>query len=174
MPTKTALSKKSPRKTPTAKLKDAIKTLKLDLKQQDEKYLRLKAEFENFRRRKSDEIIDLLKYDGENVIREFLSILDDLDRLKEALSSSENSNDSKIIEGIDLIINKINKQFKELGVVQFTEVGDIVDPELHDALMMRTEKGKEENTVLEVFEKGYRYKDRVIRHAKVVVNQTAS
>ena len=69
---------------------------------------------------------------------------------------------------------KINKQFKELGVVQFTKIGDIVDPELHDALMMRTEEGKEENTVLEVFEKGYRYKDRVIRHAKVVVNQTAS
>ena len=174
MPTKTTLSKKSPRKTPTVKLKDEVKTLKLDLKQQDEKYLRLKAEFDNFRRRKSEEIIDLLKYDGENVIREFLSILDDLDRLKDALSSSKNSNDSKINEGIDLIINKINKQFKELGVVQFTEVGDIVDPELHDALMMRTEEGKEENTVLEVFEKGYRYKDRVIRHAKVVVNQTAS
>ena len=174
MPTKTSLSKKSPRKTPTAKLKDEIKTLKSELEQQDEKYLRLKAEFDNFRRRKSEEIIDLLKYDGENVIREFLSILDDLDRLKDALSSSTNSNDSKINEGIDLIINKINKQFKELGVVQFTEVGDIVDPELHDALMMRTDEGKEENTVLEVFEKGYRYKDRVIRHAKVVVNQTAS
>ena len=174
MPTKTTLSKKSPRKTPTVKLKDEVKTLKLDLKQQDEKYLRLKAEFDNFRRRKSEEIIDLLKYDGENVIREFLSILDDLDRLKDALSLSKSSNDSKITEGIDLIINKINKQFKELGVVQFTEVGDIVDPELHDALMMRTEEGKEENTVLEVFEKGYRYKDRVIRHAKVVVNQTAS
>ena len=174
MPTKTTLSKKSPRKTPTEKLKDEIKTLKSELEQQDEKYLRLKAEFDNFRRRKSEEIIDLLKYDGENVIREFLSILDDLDRLKDALSSSKNSNDSKINEGIDLIINKINKQFKELGVVQFTEVGDIVDPELHDALMMRTEEGKEENTVLEVFEKGYRYKDRVIRHAKVVVNQTAS
>ena len=81
---------------------------------------------------------------------------------------------SKISEGIDLIINKINKQFEELGVVQFTEVGDVVDPELHDALMMRNEDGKEENTILEVFEKGYRYKDRVIRHAKVVVNQTPS
>ena len=158
----------------SSELKDAIKTLKLDLKQQDEKYLRLKAEFENFRRRKSDEIIDLLKYEGENVIKEFLSILDDLDRLKAALTSSSNSSDNKINEGIDLIINKINKQFKELGVVQFTEIGDVVDPELHDALMMRTEEGKEENTVLEVFEKGYRYKDRVIRHAKVVVNQTAS
>ena len=53
-------------------------------------------------------------------------------------------------------------------------MGDLVDPELHDALMMRNEKGKKENTVLEVFEKGYRYIDRVIRHAKVVVNQTPS
>ena len=147
---------------------------KSDLKEQDDKYIRLKAEFDNYRRRKSEEIIDLLKYDGENVIKEFLSILDDLDRLKTALTSSSNSSDNKINEGIDLIINKINKQFKELGVVQFTEIGDVVDPELHDALMMRTEEGKEENTVLEVFEKGYRYKDRVIRHAKVVVNQTAS
>ena len=79
------------------------------------------------------------------------------------------------LRAIDLLNGQsINKQFKELGVVQFTEIGDVVDPELHDALMMRTEEGKEENTVLEVFEKGYRYKDRVIRHAKVVVNQTAS
>ena len=49
-----------------------------------------------------------------------------------------------------------------------------MNPELHDALMMRTEDGKDENEILEVFEKGYRYKDRVIRHAKVVVNQTPS
>ena len=61
MPTKTTPSKKSTRKSPTAKLKDEIKTLKSDLKQQDEKYLRLKAEFDNFRRRKSKEIIDLFE-----------------------------------------------------------------------------------------------------------------
>ena len=155
-------------------LKNQINELKSSIDESNDKHIRLKAEFDNYRRRKSEEIIDLLKYDGENVIKEFLSILDDLDRLKTALTSSSNSSDNKINEGIDLIINKINKQFKELGVVQFTEIGDVVDPELHDALMMRTEEGKEENTVLEVFEKGYRYKDRVIRHAKVVVNQTAS
>jgi molecular chaperone GrpE len=170
MPSKTTVTKK----TPTEKLKDEIKSLKGELAQQDDKYMRLKAEFDNYRRRKSQEIIDLLKYDGENVVKDFLSILDDLDRLKEASSDIKSPDVSKISEGIDLIINKINKQFEELGVVQFTEVGDVVDPELHDALMMRNEDGKEENTILEVFEKGYRYKDRVIRHAKVVVNQTPS
>ena len=174
MPSKTTVTKKSTKKTPTEKLKDEIKSLKGELSQQDDKYMRLKAEFDNYRRRKSQEIIDLLKYDGENVIKDFLSILDDLDRLKDAFSDIKSSDVSKISEGIDLIINKINKQFEELGVVQFTEVGDVVDPELHDALMMRNEDGKEENTILEVFEKGYRYKDRVMRHAKVVVNQTPS
>ena len=104
MPTKNKVSKKSPNKSPASKLKDEIKSLKSDLKQQDDKYIRLKAEFDNYRRRKSEEIIDLLKYDGENVIKEFLSILDDLDRLKAALTSSSNSSDNKINEGIDLIL----------------------------------------------------------------------
>ena len=134
----------------------------------------MKAEFDNYRRRKEKEAIDLLKYDGESVIKQFLSVLDDLDRL--AIASEENgiNNIEKIKEGINLILNKINKRFEELEVVSFTKPGDIVNPELHDALMMRTEDGKDENEILEVFEKGYRYKDRVIRHAKVVVNQTAS
>ena len=86
MPSKTTVTKKPPKKTPTEKLKDEIKSLKGELAQQDDKYMRLKAEFDNYRRRKSQEIIDLLKYDGENVVKDFLSILDDLDRLKEASS----------------------------------------------------------------------------------------
>ena len=108
------------------------------------------------------------------MIKQFLSVLDDLDRL--AIASEENgiNNIEKIKEGINLILNKINKRFEELEVVSFTKPGDIVNPELHDALMMRTEDGKDENEILEVFEKGYRYKDKVIRHAKVVVNQTPS
>ena len=132
MPTKAAKSKKTPRKTPTTKLKDEIKILKLDIQQQDDKYLRLKAEFDNFRRRKSEEIIDLLKYDGEDVIKEFLSILDDLDRLKEALSTSKSSNDSKINEGIDLIINKIRK----------AKTDTLPMPGLNDDLEKRPEVGK--------------------------------
>jgi len=94
--------------------------------------------------------------------------------LKASEENGNNNNIEKIKEGIDLILNKINKRFEELEVASFTKPGDIVNPELHDALMMRTEDGKDENEILEVFEKGYRYKDRVIRHAKVVVNQTPS
>jgi molecular chaperone GrpE len=165
--------KKSKKESKATKLKEQINSQKNDLENQKDKYLRLKAEFDNYRRRKEKELIDFLKYDGELVIKQFLSVLDDLDRLAKA-SEKNGSNNKKIKEGIDLILNKINKRFEELEVVSFTKPGDIVNPELHDALMMRTEDGKDENEILEVFEKGYRYKDRVIRHAKVVVNQTPS
>ena len=83
-------------------------------------------------------------------------------------------NKEKLHEGIKLILNKINKQFDEIDIKAFTNSGEILDTELHDALMTRSEDGKAEYEILEVFEKGYRYKDRVIRHAKVVVNQTPS
>lgn len=166
--------KKSKKESKATKLKEQINSQKNDLENQKDKYLRLKAEFDNYRRRKEKELIDFLKYDGELVIKQFLSVLDDLDRLAKASEKNGSNNNEKIKEGIDLILNKINKRFEELEVVSFTKPGDIVNPELHDALMMRTEDGKDENEILEVFEKGYRYKDRVIRHAKVVVNQTPS
>ena len=160
-------TKKPKKQSKATKLKEQISSQKNDLEDQKDKYLRLKAEFDNYRRRKEKEAVDLLKYDGESVIKQFLSVLDDLDRLAKASEENGNNNNiEKIKEGIDLILNKINKRF--------TKPGDIVNPELHDALMMRTEDGKDENEILEVFEKGYRYKDRVIRHAKVVVNQTPS
>ena len=166
--------KKVKKQSKANKLKQEIKSQKNDLEDQKDRYLRLKAEFDNYRRRKQKEVIDLLKYDGESVIKQFLSVLDDLDRLAKASEENGNNNIEKIKEGINLILNKINKRFEELEVVSFTKPGDIVNPELHDALMMRTEDGKDENEILEVFEKGYRYKDKVIRHAKVVVNQTPS
>ncbi|MEA1881275.1 MAG: nucleotide exchange factor GrpE [Candidatus Marinimicrobia bacterium] len=173
--TANAEQKKKPvKKSPTAKLKDKIKALESDLETKGDKHLRLKAEFDNYRRRKEKDTINMLKYDGESVIKQFLSVLDDLDRLAKAAEENGTANTEKIKEGIDLILNKIKKRFAELEVRPFTEEGDIADPELHDALMMRFEEGKNENEILEVFEKGYRYKDRVIRHAKVVVNQTPS
>ena len=154
--------KKSKKESKATKLKEQINSQKNDLEDQRDKYLRLKAEFDNYRRRKEKELIDFLKYDGELVIKQFLSVLDDLDRLAKASEKNGSNNNEKIKEGI------------ELEVISFTKPGDIVNPELHDALMMRTEDGKDENEILEVFEKGYCYKDRVIRHAKVVVNQTPS
>ena len=73
--------KKVKKQSKANKLKQEIKSQKNDLEDQKDRYLRLKAEFDNYRRRKQKEVIDLLKYDGESVIKQFLSVLDDLDRL---------------------------------------------------------------------------------------------
>ena len=164
---------KAAKLSPTAKLNEKIDILKAESEIQGDRYLRLKAEFDNYRRRKDKEFISLLKYDGESVIKQFLSVLDDLERLSKASDENGENNSDKIKEGIELIKNKINKRFSDLDVTPFSKPGEIADPELHDALMMRSEKGKKENEILQVFEKGYRYKDRVIRHAKVVVNQAS-
>ena len=166
--------KKSKKLSPTEILKNTISELEISLNETSEKHLRLKAEFDNFRKRKDREIISLLNYEGEAVVKSFLSVFDDLERLKDASSNNNNEDSNKLTDGIVLIMNKIEKEFQKLDVKPFTNVGDVLDPELHDALMIRKEDGKNENEILEVFEKGYLYKDRVIRHAKVVVNQTPS
>tara|TARA_B100001250_G_scaffold341114_1_gene308985 strand:- start:314 stop:847 length:534 start_codon:yes stop_codon:yes gene_type:complete len=171
--TKTS-SKKNNKLTPTEKLKNQINELMNSIDGNSDKYIRLKAEFDNYRKRKDKEIISLMKYEGEAVIKQFLSVLDDLERLNEASAKNNKDSIEKLTEGITLIINNIEKQFSKLDVKTFTNVGDILNPELHDALMIRTENDKNENEIIEIFEKGYLYKDRVIRHAKVVVNQTPS
>jgi molecular chaperone GrpE len=153
-------------------LEKNIEELTLQLSQVEDKHLRLKAEFDNFRKRKEQEVINLIRYEGSDVIKNLLSIADDLDRMKDAVEHPEHKDSSDSIKkGIDLILQKIYKAFEERGIESFCEAGDILDSDLHDALMVKEEKGKQENEILEVFEKGYRYKDRIIRHAKVVVNK---
>ena len=169
-----ATNKKINKLTPTEKLKNQINELKSSIDESNDKHIRLKAEFDNYRKRKDKEIISIMKYEGEAVIKQFLNVLDDLERLNQASEKNDKDNYEKLTEGISLIINNIEKQFSKLDVKTFTKLGDILNPELHDALMIRTEDDKHENEIIEIFEKGYLYKDRVIRHAKVVVNQTPS
>ena len=132
-----------------------------------DKHLRLKAEFDNFRRRKSDEISKLLQFEGETVIKGFLPILDDLERMVESKNSSEES----LSDGIELVKNKIMKFFEDLNVESFGQKGEIMDPVIHEAMLTQEDKDADNDSILEVFEKGYTYRDKVIRHAKVIVNK---
>ena len=148
-----------------------IEKITIENKDLDDKLLRSKAEFENFRKRKEKEIIDMLKYEGKDVINSMISIVDDLERLYLAIDTNNDSNKS-LHEGISMIQTKIDKIFTEREIISFCEEGDILDSDLHDALMVKQEINKKDNEILEVFEKGYKYRDRVIRHAKVVVNKS--
>lgn len=159
---------------PAAKInkdKLVIEELTKQLTNVEDKQLRLKAEFENFRKRKEKEIIDLIRYEGKDVIKAMISVVDDLERLYAAVKNNDDL-DQSLKEGMALIQSKVEKIFLELDVASFGKVGDSLDSELHDALMVRQEEEKNDNEIIEVFEKGYKYRDRVIRHAKVVVNKT--
>jgi len=149
------------------KRKDEKKDANKQLNGLQDKHLRLKAEFENFRRRKADEVSKLLQYEGETVIKGFLPILDDLERMVD----SKKSSDESLADGIELVKNKISKFFEDLNVEPFGNKGDEMDPVIHDAMLTQVNEEEENDIILEVFEKGYTYRDKVIRHAKVIVNK---
>ena len=156
-------SKKAKKKSPS-KI-DILKKEKQDIQ---DKHVRLKAEFENFRRRKSEEFTKLLQYDGEDVIKGFLPIIDDLKRM---IPSDEDTSLETLKDGAIMVESKIHKFFDKLNVEPFAEKGDKMNPEMHDAMLTKQDKSMEDDCILEVFESGYTFREKVIRHAKVIVNK---
>lgn len=132
-----------------------------------EKYVRLLAEFENFRRRTSREKDDLIKYSLEDFIKGIIPIMDDLDRTIDSFSPKTEKD--PILDGIKLVRENFERILKKNKVESFISVGKLFDPELHDALMSQDSDEYESQTVIQEFEKGYKYHDRIIRHAKVIV-----
>ncbi len=172
MPKKNTIKNKVESKTSKKKMskpnkKEAGKSLEKEINILKDKHLRLKAEFENFRRRKADEISKLLQYDGENIISGFLPIVDDINRMVKSKDTTENL----LKDGINMVEAKIVKYFDSLDVNTFGEKGDIMDPDLHDAMLTQKDESAKDNSILDVYEKGYTYRDKVIRHAKVIVNK---
>ena len=166
-PKKKTKQKDVKKKDPKHSENHESKILEEQLKVIQDKHIRLKAEFENFRRRKADEISRLLQFEGENAIRGFLPILDDLERMIHSSDASEES----LKDGVSMVESKIQKYFESLSIKPFGEKGDEMDPDIHDAMLTQTDKKMDDNSILEVFEKGYTYRDKVIRHAKVIVNK---
>ena len=152
-------AKPSPKKRVTKKdLENLIQSL-------EDKQLRLKAEFDNFRKRKESEISALLKYEGKHFILDFLSILDNINR------GIDSYKDENIQKALLLIKEDFLKKMSSKEIKEFGEVGEIFNPELHEALTTSNLKDKEEDEIVDVYEVGFKYKDLIIRHAKVVVNK---
>lgn len=146
---------------PTAKLE-------AELAEQKDKYLRLMAEFDNFRRRTSKERLELIQTAGKDVIVSLLEVLDDVDRAEKQLATSEDIAVQK--EGIHLVFNKIRSTLQAKGVKALESINTEFDVEKHEAITeipAPTEalKGK----VLDEVQKGYYLNDKLIRFAKVVV-----
>jgi molecular chaperone GrpE len=160
-------SEKSTTSKPSVKENEVILSLENQVSEINDKHLRLKAEFDNFRRRKINELSSLLKYDGENVIKGFLPILDDLHRMIESSNASEKS----LLDGIKMVESKIENFLDSLDVKPFGDRGDTMNAELHDAMITQTDDKLDDNSIISVFENGYTYREKVIRHAKVIVNK---
>lgn len=143
-----------------------LKKLQDDLAEAKDKYLRMYAEFENFRRRTAKERIDLILSAGEKLLTELLPIADDFDR---AEKSFKEKND-KESEGFFLIQNKFKKILEQNGVKPMDISLNEFNPDLHDAItQLPVEDESRKGKIVDVVEKGYLLNEKVIRHAKVVV-----
>ncbi|MET4106897.1 nucleotide exchange factor GrpE [Hymenobacter sp. UYP22] len=135
-----------------------------------DKYLRLAAEFENYKRRTTKERADLFKTANQELMVSLLPVLDDFDRARHHTKETEDA--GTVRESVDIIYNKLNKTLTQKGLVTMEVKGGAFDPELHEAITQipaPTEdlKGK----IVDEVEKGYYLGDKVIRHAKVVLGQ---
>ena len=155
----------------------------ISLKEENEKYqkeitelkdrlLRKAAEFENYKRRTENEQLNLLKYAAENFIVKVLPVYDDLERSLTHIKDGENNESFR--EGLQLVYNKFQKVMEEQGVKKIDSVGKPFDVNFHEALLQRTVEGVDPHTVVDEVEPGYMYKDKVIRHSKVIVSDENS
>ena len=145
--------------------------LSLDKQIEDlqEKVLRAQAEVQNVRRIAAQEVTRARLYGAESLAREFLSVGDNLQR---ALDSSEDATDlDSMKEGLELTFKSFESALKSAGITSIDPAGEIFDPEKHEALSLVQDESREENTVIEVVQKGFMILDRVLRPAKVIVSK---
>ncbi|MGC4235602.1 MAG: nucleotide exchange factor GrpE [Niabella sp.] len=146
-----------------------LEALKAELAESKDKYLRLAAEFDNFRRRTRKERDEFAQIANKDIVLALLEVLDDVDRATGAL---EASNDEKLKEGVALIFNKLRNTLQSKGLKPMESVGNDFDPDLHDAVTEAPAPSEDlQGKVMDEIVKGYYLNDKIIRHAKVVVGK---
>jgi len=157
--------KKKPETVEEEAVETAEEKLQKELDEKNEQFLRLCAEYDNFRKRSQKEKQDIYSSSQADVIKELLPVLDNFDRA--ANNKDANAEDYK--KGIDLIFNQFGEVLKKLGVESYGERGDEFDPNIHNAVMTVEDEELGENVIASVFSKGYKLGDRIVREAVVQV-----
>jgi molecular chaperone GrpE len=148
----------------------ALEKTRGELEEAKDKYLRLAAEFENFKRRTAKEKVELIQTAGRDVIADLLEVLDDYDRAQKQLETSEDI--IQIKEGVTLILNKLRNKLQARGLKPMESLGKDFDVDLHEAITEIPAASKElKGKVAEEVVKGYYLNEKIIRHAKVVVGK---
>ena len=160
------MTEKKSKKKPT--LKDQVNELNQQVSDEKDKFLRLFAEFENYRKRTSKERLELFKTASQELMIALLPISDDMDR---ALLEFKKTNNNDLIQGFELIYSKFNEILKSKGLNELkVKKGDKFDPESHEAItQIKAEKDKNKGKIVDVIEKGFLLGDKIIRYPKVIV-----
>lgn len=150
------------------RLKKELEELDIKYKELNDRFLRLYSEFDNYKKRTNKEKLDLLSTASEKVIVGLLPVIDDFER---AISANEKSEDlSSIKEGFVLIYNKLQQLLKRFDVEEISAKGEEFNTDYHEAVThFPAQKEEDKGKVMDVTEKGYKIKDKVIRYSKVVV-----
>ena len=165
--TKKTSNNKKTSKVATKKKSPSIKELNESLKLEKEKYVRLFAEFENYKRRTAKERIELFKTAGKDVLSSLVPVIEDF---KRAISQEGSDSDDK---GINLIYNKFNETLKNQGLIEVeVNVGDIFDAEIHEAIsQIPAQEDSQKGKIIDIIQGGYKIGDNIITYPKVVVAQ---
>jgi molecular chaperone GrpE len=144
--------------------------LKEELSKEKDKFLRLFAEFENYKRRTSKERIELFKTANQELMTVLLPVLDDFER---GLAEIKKTDDSELLTGMELINNKLKNVLSQKGLTEMeVKSGDVFDAELHEAITQIPAPSDDLNgKIIDVIEQGYQLGDKIIRYPKVVVGQ---
>ncbi|SFA38322.1 molecular chaperone GrpE [Parageobacillus thermantarcticus] len=146
-----------------------IAELEAKIKEMENRYLRLYADFENFRRRTRQEMEAAEKYRAQSLVSDLLPALDNFERALKIKAEDEQA--KSILQGMEMVYRSVLDALKKEGVEAIEAVGKPFDPHLHQAVMQVEDSNYEPNTVVEELQKGYKLKDRVIRPAMVKVSQ---
>jgi len=165
--------KKDKEKTddPLKVMKARLESVEQELKDSHDRFLRVSAEFENYKKRAAREMNDFGKFANESFAKAMLPVVDNLDRAIESSSNDDHSIRS-VVEGVNMTLKEIRKIFEQFGVKPFESLGKTFDPALHQAVMQKETDNHPEKTILNELEKGYMMHDRLLRPAMVVVSKT--
>lgn len=148
---------------------DEVIELKQQVGELKDKYMRLFAEFENYKKRSVREKLDWMKTAAQDTLSALLPVLDDFDRAKKF---AEGNKETAWSEGVELVYQKLYNSLKQKGLEAMESTGQAFDPELHDAITEIPAPTEDmQGKVIDTIEKGYRLNDKIIRHAKVVVGK---
>ncbi|MCK5186180.1 MAG: nucleotide exchange factor GrpE [Deltaproteobacteria bacterium] len=163
-------TKSKSKKGSSKALKESLDEKEEELKTLHDKLLRSQAEFENYKKRMAKETSDLMKYSNEEIIKELLHTVDNLERAIQHAKESDKS--ENITEGIDIILKQLFKSLERFGVSGFVSVGEKFDPNKHEAVIQVESAEHEPNTIIAESQKGYFLRERLLRPALVTVTRT--